>query len=74
MSPLTATEQRIWSILSDGQPHSANELMIKGVRKRFGDPNIVPVNISRMRPKVAPEWVIQRPRGGKGYQAKRSGQ
>jgi hypothetical protein len=69
---LTQTEQRIWAVLADGKHHTANELAIRGVGKRFASPTLIPTHINRMRAKVAPDWVIIRPLAGKGYRAVRA--
>lgn len=49
---VTAKEAMILSVLLDGQPHEKDDLQHNALKVQFGCPQLVPMHIYRMRPKL----------------------
>jgi hypothetical protein len=50
---LTPVENKLFTLLEDGQPHSIAECLLAATGKRFASPSLVPTHIGRLRPSIA---------------------
>ncbi|WP_375599345.1 helix-turn-helix domain-containing protein [Devosia sp. Naph2] len=71
---LTRAEKKLYAILEDGEFHTANDLAVNGLGKRFTSETLIPTHINRIRKKLGPDFLIERPRQGKGYRLVRNGE
>lgn len=66
---LTKCEAKLFAALTDGQPHTADNLMVPVTGRQFGCVNTIAVHVMRMRPKIAGAGfsVESNRRGSPGY-------
>lgn len=68
---LTKTQARILAVLMDGEVHSAADLLLNGIGRRFACDHLVIVHISRLRSKISAHgFVVEtvgRGRSAQGY-------
>lgn len=66
---LTKCEAKLFAALTDGQPHTADNLMVPVTGRQFGAVNTIAVHVMRMRPKIAGAGfsVESNRRGSPGY-------